>query len=74
MISKVIKLKLQCFIHVYVQATCQRHQEVYAIRHDPKYTLTLNLGFLPQIIYGYALGSTLHSDLETVGDSPGPKM
>ena len=38
----------------------------------PKYILTPNLGFLPQIIYRHALGSTLlelkpgqgHSDLE----------
>ena len=33
MISKVIKLKLQCFIHVYVQATCQRDPEASA---DPE--------------------------------------
>ena len=46
-----------------------------------KYILTQHLGFLPQIIYRYALGSTLletrgqgHSDLEPVDDSPGPKM
>ena len=36
MINKVIKLKLQCFIHAYVQATCQRDPEVYATCHDPK--------------------------------------
>ena len=36
MIGKVIKLKLQCFIHAYVQATFQRDQEVYATCHDPK--------------------------------------
>ena len=33
MIDKVIKLKLHCFIHVYVQATCQIDPEVYATRH-----------------------------------------
>ena len=36
MINKVIKLRLQCFIHTYVQATCQRDREVYATHHDPK--------------------------------------
>ena len=62
MINKVIKLKLQYFKHVYVQATCQRDPEVYATCHDPKIYPeedAPNLGFLPQIIYRYALGSTL---------------
>ena len=36
MINNVIKLKLQCFIHAYVQAKCQRDPEVYATCHDPK--------------------------------------
>ena len=36
MINKVIKLKLQFFIHAYVQATCQRDPEVYATCLDPK--------------------------------------
>ena len=58
MINKVIKLKLQYFKHVYVQATCQRDPEVYLTCHDPK-ILTQNLGFLLQIIHRYALGSTL---------------
>ena len=58
MVDKILKLKLQCFIHAYVQAACQRDPEVYATRHDPKYILTPNLGFLPQIIYRYALSST----------------
>ena len=58
MINKVMKLKLQYFKHVYVQATCQRDPEVYATCKAPK-ILTPNLGFLPQIIYRYALGSTL---------------
>ena len=81
MINKVIKIKLQYFKHVYVQAICQKDLEVYVTCHDPKYILTPYLGFLPQIIYRYALGSTLletrgqgHSDLEPVDDSPGPKM
>ena len=80
MINRVIKLNLQYFKHVYVQATCQRDPEVYATCKAPK-ILTPNLGFLPQNIYRYALGSNLagtrgwgHSDLETVGDPPGPKM
>ena len=53
---------------------CMRHAMI------PKNILTPNLGLLPQIIYRYALGSTLLElklevkDLETVGDSPGPKM
>ena len=33
MIIKVIKLKLQCFIHVYIQATRQRDPEASA---DPE--------------------------------------
>ena len=57
MINKIIKLKLQYFKHVYVQATYQRDPEVYAM--VPKYILTPNLAFLPQIIYSHALGSTL---------------
>ena len=36
MIDKVIKLKLQYFKHVYVQATCQRDPEVYATCHEPQ--------------------------------------
>ena len=36
MIYKVIKQKLQYFIHVIVQATRQRDPEVYATCHDPK--------------------------------------
>ena len=82
MINKVIKLKLQCFIHVYVQATCQRDPEVYASRHDPKYILTkfgISTSSYIQICSGLDLArietrGQAHSDLETVGDSPGPKM
>ena len=59
MINKVMKLMLQYFKHVYVQATHQRDPEVYANTMIPKYILTPNLGILPQIIYRYALGSTL---------------
>ena len=60
-------------LHVKETQKCMRHAMI------PKYILTPNLGLLPQIIYRYALGSTLlelkgHSDLEPVGDSPGPKM
>ena len=83
MTNKVIKLKLQCFLYIlmyrlHVKETqkCMRHNMI------PKYILTPNLGFLPQIIYRYALSSILLelkpdvevSDMETVGDPPGPKM
>ena len=36
MINKDIKLKLEYFKHVYVQAIYQRDPEVYATCHDPK--------------------------------------
>ena len=64
-------------LHVILTKKCMRHAMI------PKYILTPNLGFLPQIINRYALSSTLleqkargqsHSDLETFGDSPGSKM
>ena len=42
-----------------LQATCQRDPEVYRHTMIPKYILAPNLGFLPQIIYIYALSSTL---------------
>ena len=83
MIDKVIKLKLQCFIHAYVQATCQRDPEVYATCHDPKiYTHTkfrVPTSNYIQICSELDHSRTEtrgqdHSDLETVGDSPGPKM
>ena len=83
MINKVIKLRLQCFIHVYVQASCQRDPEVYATRHDPKIYPDTKFGIPTsnyiQICSGLDLARTDtrdqgHSDLETVGDSPGPKM
>ena len=40
-------------LHVKETQKCMRHAMI------PKYILTPNLGFLPQIIYSYALGSTL---------------
>ena len=40
-------------LHVKETQKCMRHAMI------PKYILTPNLGFLPQIIYRYALGSTL---------------
>ena len=61
-------------LHVKETQKCMRHAMI------PKYILTPNLGFLPQIIYSeldIARTETRgqgHSDLETVGDSPGPKM
>ena len=80
MINKVIKLKLQCFIHAYVQATCQRDPEVYAACHDPKiYPHTKFTSNYIQVCSELDLARAEtrgqgHSDLETVGDSPGPKM
>ena len=83
MINKVIKLKLHHFKHVYVQAICQRDREVYATCHDPKIYPHTKFG-IPTSNYiqkcsGLNLARTEtrdqgHSDLETVGDSPGPKM
>ena len=83
MINKVIKLKLQCFIHVYVQATCQTGTEVYASCHDSKIYPHTKFG-IPTSNYiqtcsGFDLARTDtrgqgHSVLEPVGDSPGPKM
>ena len=59
-------------LHVKEAQKCMHHAMI------TKYILTTNLGLLPQIIYRYALGSTTrgqcHSDRETVGDSPGPKI
>ena len=40
-------------LHVKETQKCMRHAMI------PKYILTPNLGFLPQIIHRYALGSTL---------------
>ena len=67
MINKAIKLKLQFFIHAYEQATYQR---------DPKYILTPNY---IQICSELDLARTEtrgqgHSNLESVGESPGFKM
>ena len=85
MINKVIKLKLQCFINAYVQATYQRDPEVYATCHDPKiYPHTKFSTCIPtsnyiQICSELDLARTEtrgqgHSDLKTAGDSPGSKM
>ena len=83
MITKVIKLKLQYFIHVYVQATCQRDPKVYATCHDPKIYPHTKFGIPTsnyiQICSGLDLARTEtrsqgHIDLEPGGDSPGPKM
>ena len=83
MINKVIKLKLHFFKHFYVQATCQRDPEVYGTCHDPKIYPHTKFG-IPTSNYihvcsGLNLARTEtrgqgHSDLETVGDSPGPNM
>ena len=83
MINKVIKLKLQYFKHVHVQATCQRDPEVNATCHDPKKYAHTKFG-IPTSNYiqrcsGLNLARTEtrgqgHRDLEPVGDSPGPKM
>ena len=83
MINKVIKLKLQCFIHAYIQATCQRDPEVYATCHDhkiyPHTKFRIPTSNYIQICSKLDLARTEtrgqgHSDLETVDDSPGPKM
>ena len=83
MINKVIKLKLHSSIHVYIHATRQRDPEVYATRHDPKISPHTKFGIPPsnyiQICSGLDLARTEtrcqgHSDLEIVGDLPGPKM
>ena len=83
MINKVIKLKLQYFKYVCVQATCQRDPEVYETCHDPKIYPHIKFGIPTsnyiQICSGLELVRTEtrgqgHSDLEPVGDLPGPKM
>ena len=70
MINKVIKLKLQYFEHVYVQATCQRVPEVYATCHDskiyPHTKFRIPTSNYKQLCFGL--------DLEPVVDSPGPNM
>ena len=81
--NKVIKLKLQYLKYVNVQATCQIDPEVYATRHDPKIYPHTKFGIPTsnyiQICSWLDLARTEtrgqgHSDLEQVGDSPGPKM
>ena len=82
-INKVIKLQLQYFKHIYVQATRKRDPEVYVTCHDPKMYPHIKFGIPTsnhlQICSGLDLARNEtrgqgHSDLETVGDSPGPKM
>ena len=81
-INKVIKLKLQFFIHAYVQAACQKDPEVYATPHDPKiYPHTkfrIPTSNYIQICSELDLARTEnrgqgHSDLETVGELHGPR-
>ena len=58
-------------LHVKLTQKCMQHAMI------PKYILTRNLGFLPQIIFDLARAETRgqdHSDLELFGDSPGSKM
>ena len=83
MIIKVIKLKLECFIHAYVQATCQIDLEEYATCHDPKIYPHTKFRILTsnniRICSELDLARTEtrgqgHSDLETFGDSPGSKI
>ena len=68
---------------IYKLHTCQRDPEVYAIWDDPKIYPHTKFGIPTsnyiQICSGLDLARTEtrgqgHSDLETVGDSPGPKM
>ena len=83
MINKVIKLKLLCFIHAYVQAICQRDPEVFPTCHDPKiYPHTkfriatsnyIQICSMLDLARTETRGQGL-SDLETAGDSPGSKM
>ena len=66
---------------MYIYKATKRNRSK-ATCHDTKIYPHTKFGIPTQIIYIYALGSTLpelkpevsHSDLETVGDSPGPKM
>ena len=62
-----------------VQATCQRDPEVYATRHDPKTKFSTPTSNYTQICSELDLAITEtrgqgDSDLETVGDSSGPKI
>ena len=58
MISKHYKLRLQCYKHVYVQATCQRDPEVYATCHDPKIYPHIPTSNYIQICSGLDLAGT----------------
>ena len=66
MINKVIKLKLQYFKHVYVQATCQRDQKVYVTCHDPKIYPHTKFG-IPTSNYTQICSGLNHARTETGG-------
>ena len=81
--AKVSNFKLQCFYTYCIQATCQRDPELYATQHDPK--LYPHTKFRIPILNYIQICSELdlartetrgqgQSDIETVGDPPGPKM
>ena len=68
---------------MFVQAICQRYPEVYATCHDrkiyPDTKFWIPTSNYIRICSGLDLAITEtsgqgHSDLDTVGDSPGPKM
>ena len=82
MINKIIKLKLYYFKHV-CHATCQRDPEEYAICHDCKIYSHTKFGIPTSNYIRICSGLDLHrtetrgqghSNLDTDGDSPGPKM
>ena len=81
MINKVIKLKLQCFFHTYVHVKesqkCMRHNMIPKYILTPKFRIPTSNSI--QICSELDIASTEtrgqgHSDMETVGDLPGPKM
>ena len=82
MINKVIKLKLQCFYTCLCTSYMSKRPRS-VIWDDPKIYPHTKFGIPTsnyiQICSGLDLARTEtrgqgHSDLETVGDSPGPKM
>ena len=82
MINKVIKLKLQYF-NMFIYKLHVKDPEVYVTCHDPKIYPHTKFGIPTsnyiQICSGLDLARTEtrsqgHSDLEPVGNSPGPKM
>ena len=71
------------FIHAYAQATCQIDPEEYATFHDfkiyPHIKFRIPTSNYIQICSALDLARTEtrgqgHSDLETIGDSPGCKI